>query len=161
MLLVSVITIVLVVLDQIFKLLVIKNIDLYSNVDIIHNFFYLTNIRNDGGAFNILSGSRIFFIILAIITIIMIIKFVLLDSNVSKFDSISYSLVLSGIIGNLIDRIFRSEVVDYIGFTLFNRDMPVFNFADMCIVIGAILIIFILLVKGDSDENIYSRRRSK
>ena len=88
-------------------------------------------------------------------------KYYIPDTKISKFDTVCYSLVTSGIVGNLIDRLFYGKVIDYIDFHIFGYDAPVFNFADMCIVIGALMIIYILIVKGDSDENIYSRKRIK
>lgn len=151
----------LVVVDQLIKLLVINTMYLYQNIKIIPNFLYITYVENDGGAFSILSGERWFFIIMAVVTLGLLFKFVLEDTKISKFDTVCYSLVTSGIVGNLIDRLFHGKVIDYIDFHIFGYDAPVFNFADVCIVIGALMIIYILIVKGDSDENIYSRKRIK
>jgi len=151
----------LVFVDQLLKLLVINSMNLYESIKVIPNFLSITFVENSGGAFGILSGGRWFFVVMAIFTLGMLIKFIALDNKISKFDAITYSLVSSGIIGNLIDRIFYGKVIDYIDFNIFGYDAPVFNFADICIVIGAIMIMFILVIKGDSDENIYSRKRIK
>ena len=148
----------LLVIDQLIKLFVMNTMYLYQNIKLIPNFLYITYVENDGGAFSILSGGRWFFIIMAIITLIILFKFILEDTKISKFDTICYSLVTGGIVGNLIDRLFYGKVIDYIDFQIFNYDAPVFNFADVCIVIGALMIVYILVVKGDSDENIYSRK---
>ncbi len=158
---VFIVSIVLVLIDQVLKGLVINSLNLYESVDIIPNFLSITYVTNDGAAFNILSGGRWFFIIAGLIALIFIIKFIMLDTKVSKFDRMAYSLVLSGIVGNLIDRIFYGKVIDYIDFNLFGYDAPIFNFADICIVVGVIMIVFILIIKGDSDGNIYSRKRTK
>jgi len=148
----------LLVVDQLIKMLVTNTMYLYQSIKVIPDFLYITYVENDGGAFSILSGGRWFFIIMAIITLILLFKFILEDTKISKFDTICYSLVTSGILGNLIDRLFHGKVIDYIDFQIFSYDAPVFNFADVCIVIGALMIIYILVVKGDSDENIYSRK---
>ena len=148
----------LLVIDQLIRLFVMNTMYLYQNIKLIPNFLYITYVENDGGAISIFSGGRWFFIIIAIITLILLFKFILEDTKISKFDTICYSLVTSGIVGNLIDRLFHGKVIDYIDFHLFGYDAPVFNFADVCIVIGALMIVYILVVKGDSDENIYSRK---
>ena len=93
-----------------------------------------------------------------IIAIIYLIKYIMSDSNITKVDLIAYSLVISGIIGNLIDRIIYGYVIDYIHFYISSYSFAIFNFADMCIVIGAIIIIYILFIKGDSYENNNSRK---
>lgn len=151
----------LVFVDQLIKLIIINNMYLYESISVIPKLLNFTFVQNDGGAFSILSGGRWFFIIAGIIGLIAITKFVLLDRSVSKFDMTCYVLVISGIIGNLIDRIFYGSVIDYIDFRIFGYDAPIFNFADICIVIGALMLIFILVIKGDSDESIYSRKRIK
>lgn len=148
----------LLLIDQLIKMLVMNTMYLYQSIKVIPGFLYLTYVENDGGAFSILSGSRWFFIIMAIITLILLFKFILEDTKISKFDTICYSLVTGGILGNLVDRLFHGKVIDYIDFQIFNYDAPVFNFADVCIVIGALMIVYILVVKGDSDENIFSRK---
>lgn len=149
---------VLTFIDQILKYLVINNLEEFSSIRVIPNFFHLTFIKNDGAAFSILSGGRWFFIGIGVIALIFLIRYIFLDKKICKFDVVSYSLVLSGILGNLIDRICYGSVIDYLDFYLYKYNAPVFNFADMCIVIGGFMIIYTLVVKGDSDENIYSRK---
>jgi len=151
----------LLLVDQIIKKIILNTMYLYQSIKLIPNFLYITYVENDGAAFSIFSGGRWFFIIMGVITLILLFKFVFEDTKVSKFDTVCYSLVTSGIVGNLIDRIFHGKVIDYIDFHILGYDAPVFNFADICIVIGALMIIYILIVKGDSDENIYSRKRIK
>ena len=153
-----IVSILLVLIDQLFKYLVSSSMILYESVEVIPKFLSITYVENDGGAFSILPGGRWFFIIVGVIALYFIISFIMLDSKVTRFDKISYTLVLSGIIGNLLDRIFYGKVIDYIDFNLFEYDAPIFNFADICIVIGAFMIMLILLVRGDSNENIHSRK---
>ena len=78
-----------------------------------------------------------------------------IDNNLSL---LSFSLILGGAVGNLIDRIFRGYVVDFISFTLFKREMSIFNVADMYITIGVILLIYIVLKEG-KYERVSSRKR--
>ena len=67
-----------------------------------------------------------------------------------KFEQISYGLLVGGIIGNLMDRVVHGQVIDYLDFNLFGFNFPVFNLADVAIVISMILIAF-LIIKGDKN----------
>lgn len=153
-------TVILAAIDQVIKYFITTNLEIYKSIKVIPNFLYLTYVKNDGAAFSILSGSRYFLIAVAVLVLIILIRFIIMDKKINKFDIISYSLILSGIIGNLIDRILTGKVIDYIDVYLFNYNAPVFNFADMCIVIGTIMVLYSLIVKGDNNEDIDSRRRS-
>ena len=148
-------------IDQGLKFLIINNFEMAKAKEVISNFFYITLIKNDGGAFGIMSGGKWIFIVLALVFIIYLIRYIYIDTNITKTDVLIYSLLLGGVIGNLIDRIIYGYVIDYLDFYVFKYDAPIFNFADMCIVIGAVMMIYILLVKGDSSENIFSRKRVK
>ena len=74
-----------------------------------------------------------------------------IKNSVDKLSIIVLSFILSGAIGNLIDRLFRGYVVDFISFTLFGIEMPLFNIADIFISIGVILLIPII-VKGEVND---------
>ena len=89
-----------------------------------------------------MSGGRWIFILLALIFIIYLIRYIYIDTNIKKLDVITYSLLLAGVVGNLIDRVVYGYVVDYLDFYIFKYNAPVFNFADMCIVIGASFMIY-------------------
>ncbi|HOO68183.1 MAG TPA: signal peptidase II [Bacilli bacterium] len=154
-------TVILVIVDQAIKLLITNSLTSYTGIVVIKNFFYITYIENDGAAFNLFSGSRWLLVALGILVIIALVRSIIMDKKVTKLDVISYSLVLSGIIGNLIDRIINGKVIDYLDFYIYNYDAPIFNFADICIVIGAITIIYSLIIEDDINENNNSRSRIK
>ena len=133
---------IIVILDQIIKNLMIKN-----TITIINNFLNLVYTQNIGAAFGI--GSRIFVTIASLVIFIIILLFIILDKNRKK-RAIPYMLIISGTISNLIDRIYRGYVIDYIQINIFN--FPVFNIADICIVIGVLILIKdIIFIK---EENI-------
>ena len=119
--------------------------------EIITNFFSITKVYNYGASWNILSGYRILLIIITILILIMLFyyetKFIINTRNI-----ISFSLVYSGIIGNLINRIFKGYVIDFLDFKIFGWDYPVFNFADICIVCGIILLGIAIIKKEDLNE---------
>ena len=87
-------------------------------------------------------------IIATLILLVYIIKEVKKNVN-NKWILITYLLILGGAIGNLIDRIFRGYVVDFISFTLFKKEMAIFNLADTFITIGVIILIILLFKKED------------
>ena len=115
--------IILIIIDQIIKFFIAKYY--INDIIIINNFLKLTYLTNTGAALGILSNNMIFLIIISILLIWYVLKEIIKSSN--KLNKVSLLLILSGALGNLIDRIFRGYVIDYISFTLLNREMPIFN----------------------------------
>lgn len=144
-------------IDQLIKYFVIHNLELYKSIKLIPNFFYITFVKNDGAAFSILRGNRWLLIAIGIIALMFMVKLIIMDKKITKLDVVSYSLVIGGILGNLVDRILYGSVIDYLDFYLFGYNAPVFNFADSCIVIGAIIIICVLIKEGNNYESNNSR----
>ena len=152
-----IISFICIIIDQIIKFIINNNINLYDQNTIIDNFFYLTNVRNYGAAWSILTGSRIMLIIVTILIMIGLYYFFIRKEKLKKYEKVIYGFLYGGIIGNLIDRIFRGYVIDYLEFYIFGYSFPVFNLADILIVISMFFII-ISVIKGDKDE-IISRRK--
>lgn len=123
-----------------------------QSIKVIPSFFYLTYIQNDGAALNILSGDTFILITISLIALLYIIKLVITSKDNSMFQTIIYSLLISGILGNVIDRIFYGKVIDFLDFHIFSYNFPVFNFADAFIVIGAILLV-INIIRSEKHEN--------
>lgn len=128
-------------IDQIIKLIISNNIKLDSEIKVIDNFFYITNVHNDGAAFSMFSGNLIFLIIMTVISLVVIYLFFIKDRELSKLDIILTSMLIGGILGNFIDRMIFKYVIDYLEFIIFGYYFPVFNFADICIVISIIVMI--------------------
>ena len=137
----------MVAIDQITKLLTLAYIKPVSSVEIIKNILSFTYVENRGAAFGILQNARWVFIVFTLAIIGALIIYTAKTKPSSRLYRISTSLIIAGGIGNLIDRIFRGYVVDMIEVTFI--DYPVFNFADCCVVIGAILFC-IYILKYDS-----------
>ncbi|MDD4623908.1 MAG: signal peptidase II [Bacilli bacterium] len=151
---------VIAILDQIIKNIIVSNVAFSDSIKVIKNFFYITNINNTGAAFGILQDGGIIFIILSIIALVGLIRYVIIDKNIVKLEAISYALVLGGILGNFIDRIMYGYIIDYLDFYFFGYNFPVFNLADMCMVIGFMIIIFNMFIsKGETNEINISRRK--
>lgn len=140
------------VLDQLVKLIIIVNINLNTSVTVIKNFFYISYVRNYGAAFSILDGNRIFLIFISFIALMCIYQFFIKNKKLNKFDIITFSLLYGGIVGNLYDRVVRGYVVDFLDFYIFNYSFPIFNVADICIVVSMFLIVLDSLW-GDKDAD--------
>lgn len=133
-------TIILFLSDQLIKFLIRQNLRIYESITIIPKFFHLTYVENDGGAWNILSGNKIILILSAFVVLIVIYETILKKQTLTKIEIISYSLFVGGVLGNLCDRIFLGVVVDYLDFNIFGYSFPVFNLADIGIVLGTLLL---------------------
>lgn len=154
------ITLFLLSVDLITKIIVDYTFELMESKVIISNFFFLTKIYNYGASWNILSGHNIFLIIMTLIILYLLIcyqrKFVINMRN-----TIAFSSLYSGIIGNLINRICYGYVIDFLDFKIFSYDYPVFNFADIFIFVGIVLIIWAIYKKEDESEFSSSRGKCK
>lgn len=144
-----IISIILLCIDQISKILVVNLLTKTNSITIIKNFFYLTYINNDGAAFSILVGKRIFLILIAVLVIVMLIRYIKKNNIQNKLELVSLALIIGGSLGNLMDRLVRGYVIDFLDFKLFNYNFPIFNLADTFIVIG----VFLLLLKEIRKEN--------
>ena len=137
------------IFDRVIKIIVDKYLILNVKNVVIDNFLYITKCYNEGAAFNIFNGNTIFLICASIFALVMLFKYIK-SNKLTTLNKISYGLLIGGIFGNLIDRIFLGHVIDYVNFIVFNHEFAIFNLADCAIVIGAILII--LGDWGDKDE---------
>ena len=129
------------IIDLIVKIIVVNFMKVYDTIKVIPNFFSIMYVRNTGAAFSILEDSRLFFIIITFIALICIYLFLIKDKILSKFQIFCYSMLIGGIIGNFVDRVIYGYVVDYLSFNIFGYNFPVFNLADMFIVVAIILLI--------------------
>ena len=124
-----ILSLIFLIVDQISKILVVKFLDLNS-VTVIKNFFYLTYTNNTGAAFSILTDKRIFLVLVGIIIIILLIYYLKKHQIKNTINKIAFALVIGGSLGNLIDRIIRGSVVDFIDIKIFSYNFPIFNLAD-------------------------------
>ena len=139
-------------LDQLTKALIVRSITLQGSREVIPGFFNLTHVRNRGAIFGFLShsDSRILFIFLTLVSVAalgLVIYYFLKTPVSERLMKISLSLILAGALGNLIDRLFRGHVIDFLDFYVKDWHWPSFNVADSCITVGAFLLIYILIFK--------------
>jgi signal peptidase II len=126
----------LVSIDQLIKFWIVNNIDLGSVISFIPGVS-LTYLQNTGAAWSMLEGKQIFFYVVSIIAVVAIIYFWIKTKH-NLMLQLGLSLVLAGTLGNFIDRIVHTFVVDMFQLDFIN--FPIFNFADACLTIGFIFI---------------------
>lgn len=133
------------VLDQLIKFLVRTNMIEGQSIPIIAGIFHLTYIENPGAAFGILANQRLLFLLLTVVIAGVMFYLYLKLRNKKSLAAISLGLVISGALGNFIDRFFRGTVTDLFDFQIW----PIFNIADICICIGLALLCYLLIFKGE------------
>ena len=148
-----ILSIIFIIIDQVSKIIVVNNLTNNKSIEVIKSFFYLTYTNNKGAAFSILTGRRILLILVALIVIGVLIYYVRKNKIEGKVNKIALSLVIGGSIGNLIDRILRGAVIDFIDVKIFGYNFPIFNLADAFIVIGVFLLIIEMFRKEHKNDN--------
>lgn len=133
-----------ILLDQLTKALIVRSFAFAERKAIISGFFDLTLLYNKGAAFSFLASAdgwqRWFFITLGLAAAIFMIYLLIRHSGQRLF-SLALALILGGAIGNVIDRIFRGQVVDFLLVYYQKYFWPAFNVADSAICVGAALLI--------------------
>ena len=153
-------TAVLLIADQLTKAAAVSGLQGQPDKIIWDGVFQLHYLENKGAAFSMLENASILFILVAAIMLAVIVV-VLAKVPVGKrymIWHICLSMIAAGAIGNMIDRIRLSYVIDFLYFSLIN--FPVFNVADICVTVGvALLCIFVLFVWKDEDMEFLSRKK--
>jgi len=143
---------VVLLLDQISKIYVASVMTLNESAVVISGFFNITHVRNPGAAFGFLADSSpvfrsAFFIIIALVAIVLILVLVVKIKDRELLLIFSLSLILSGAVGNFLDRIRLGEVVDFLDFYILSYHWPAFNMADSAITVGAMVLIYEIVGK--------------
>lgn len=137
-------------LDQITKILIGIFFALDERFVVIQNFFSFHFIENYGGAWSILNNKVDFLIIISLVALFIIYRF-MYSFKQNKRNNLAFGLILGGIVGNLIDRVFLGYVRDFLAFKFFSYQYPIFNLADTFIVVGVFLLI-IAIIKGEDKH---------
>ena len=146
-----IIAVLILIIDQVSKSLIEIFFKLNESVMVIKDFFYITVVHNTGGAWSIFSNHSYLFIIASIVAIVLLIKSMFGFKNNLR-DSIAFASLFGGIFSNLADRLFLGYVRDFLDFKIFGYDYPIFNIADIAIVVGVILLI-IAVIKGEDKRD--------
>lgn len=136
-------SVLIVVLDQLSKSIVHSSMNLYDSFAVIPYLLNFTYIRNEGIAFGInFPGGKIFFIIFPILITFYLISLLKNKEFEDNPSQIALYLIIGGAIGNILDRIFRGYVVDFIDFHINGSHWYVFNIADSAVTIGLLFLLY-------------------
>ena len=127
-------------IDQFFKFMVVKSLVIGGSITVIDKFFYIYHMGNTGAAWSIFEGQRGLFIVITLIACIAIAYFLVKSKN--KLLKLALSLIFAGAVGNLIDRVSKGSVTDFLRFDFGSYMFPVFNVADMSVVVGSALLMY-------------------
>lgn len=151
---------ILVAVDQIVKRAVVTNVKPLGTVVVIKNFFSLYYCENTGSAFSLFADKAwgIYFLsgVSLILGTVIFILMIISSKHGMRLISLALCLLSSGAIGNLIDRFMFRYVVDYLRFDFGSYTFPIFNFADICAVLGTIMIICIILFGSKYFEDFWN-----
>ena len=136
-----------ILLDQLSKFLIRQNVDQYSEIKLIGDYFILTNVENSGAFLGMGSDfspfiKTIFLLILPVIVLICIMVYVYRDKQIDKISLIGFCFIIGGGIGNIYDRILYGSVTDFLFIDLGGIfKTGIFNIADLSVTTGMILIL--------------------
>ncbi|MGG0589137.1 signal peptidase II [Priestia megaterium] len=137
-----------ILIDQVTKWMIVKEMYYGQSITVIENFLYITSHRNRGAAWGILQGQMWFFYLITVVVVVGLIIYIQKLKKQDKWFGIALALMLGGAIGNFIDRVVRKEVVDFVNTYIFTYDFPIFNVADSALVVGVIIMFIMTLFEG-------------
>ena len=156
----SAVFIFLVAADQIIKQIIVNTVKVNGTVTVIDKFFYLYYADNTGSAFSLFADKPwgIYFLsgVSLILGIGIFVLMIIASKNSMKLLALAFCLLSSGAIGNLIDRFRLKYVIDFLRFDFGTYTFPIFNFADMCAVVGTILVICIIVFGSKYFETFWN-----
>lgn len=143
---------ILVIVDQISKYWAVSVLKEGGPIVLMEGVFHLQYTENRGVAFSMLEDQRWIFIPVSIaLTVLLVVMLMRSPLRESKVFCVATSMVIAGAVGNLIDRVALGYVIDFLNFCLI--DFPIFNFADCCVVVGAILLaVYVLFGVKEYEE---------
>lgn len=144
----------LVAVDQITKFFAVDRLKERVSVSIIEDFFSLTYVENRGAAFGMLQGGKWIFLAITAVVLVFIIIYYAKHKRTKEnlWLRIALTMVAAGAVGNAADRLIRGFVVDFFDFNIFGYDFPVFNFADILVVVGTILLAGGIIFMDDKQK---------
>lgn len=150
----SILVVVMIVLDYITKMYIQNYMTLGESIPVVDGLFNITFVKNTGVAFGMGADlhsniRRPLFLFIPVLACIWLVWLIWKSRKGSLLDSIAYSLILAGAVGNLIDRFTIGYVVDFLDFFYKSSHFPAFNIADSCITVAAFLLIinFIIIAR--------------
>ncbi len=140
---------VLVIIDQVIKSAIVGHIALGASISIVPGLLSLTNLHNSGAAWSILQGKMSFFYLISVVALGVMV-YLLWRLRQRRLYEFGIVLMIAGTLGNFIDRIRIGYVVDMFQLDFIN--FPIFNFADLCLTVGVVLILIGVLRDDSFDK---------
>ena len=151
---------ILVILDQLTKSAIARSVYVGTVKQVIPGFFNLSHVRNRGAIFGFWnqSGNNVVYVVLTLLSLCalgLVIYYYIRVPATEKFLKLTLALIMAGALGNLLDRVLRGYVIDFLDFYLGRHHFPSFNVADSCITIGAVFLIYIFFFRKGSTCFLY------
>ena len=134
-------------IDQITKYIIDATMQLGQSIPVIKNFFSITAVHNTGAAWSMFEGQMVLFAIVSIIALGIMIAYFASTKQEEFITRSGLILMISGTLGNFYDRMMFQYVRDFLDFNIFGYDFPVFNVADICLCVGAGLVILTFVIE--------------
>ena len=147
----GIIAILVLILDQLTKIIVSSGMLLYEDIPVISGFFHITYVQNTGMAWSLLSGKQIFLSLAAAVAIGVMIWYII-TKKPDRLTVVALGLMIGGAAGNLLDRLVLNYVRDFLNFYIFGYDFPVFNVADCALCIGVVLLLVASVLEERKGE---------
>jgi signal peptidase II len=156
-----------ILIDQVTKWVIKTTMELHQTIEVLGDFFTISYILNSGIAFGLFDDSasaikRPLLIIISIIALAIIVYIFFSLPKKVKMSGLAMGLISGGAIGNMIDRVAKGMVVDFLDFDFPNITIrflnihmtrwPTFNVADMCVLVGIAMLLVIIIIEGGRAE---------
>lgn len=140
-------------MDQASKALVRQQMATGESIPLVSGIFHLTHVNNSGGAFGILPNQRYLFLVVAFAVILGVALYYHFVRPTEKLVEVAMGLEIGGVVGNVVDRIARGRVTDFLDF----RIWPVFNVADSAIFLGLVALGYVTVRGYFREKEIRAR----
>lgn len=144
---------IILIIDQLTKLLIKTKMSLSSELVVIPNFFSLYYVENEGAAFSILENKTFFLILMSFLCLFLVDRYITKEAKQEKLTILSFGMIIGGMLGNLIDRLLYQKVTDFLSFTFFKYTFATFNIADIGITVGVVILIITILLEELQQRN--------
>ena len=144
--------VVVAIIDHVTKAAVVSSFRLHESIPVIPDFFHLTYVTNKGAAWGMLHGQKLLLLAISAVVFVMVIWKLRTLTEGWNERFLAMGLILGGVIGNSIDRLWRGEVVDFLDFFHKSYHFPAFNVADIGITCGVAIYIASVLFRPNQKQ---------
>ena len=150
---------VLLIADRFTKILAVEHLSDAGSIPFIPGILDFTLVYNEGVAFGLFTGANLVFVVVALLVSLSVITYLLYGRSHKLIEVVSLGLIVAGALGNLVDRIRISAVIDFIRTTFV--EFPVFNIADSCVTIGCLMLMLYIIVLTRKNTKSGSKKNTE